>query len=168
MQRGKKLSWTVPIAVLFLFQFAASIEASGHSPDASASLQNAIRQFNSGNYSGAVSTLQVAVIANPNNAELSYWLGRSYYEARGFEVVGSGPCGLPSDQRAITPAVGRTNYALPVSACVLTGASSANSAVWIRASGRAILKTMIIAYALRARATTSPSARMPSSITSAA
>jgi tetratricopeptide (TPR) repeat protein len=87
VQRGKKLSWAVPIAVLFLFQFAASgrIEASGYSPDASASLQNAIRQFNSGNYSGAVSTLQVAVIANPNNAELSYWLGRSYYELHDYD-----------------------------------------------------------------------------------
>jgi tetratricopeptide (TPR) repeat protein len=87
VQPGKKLSWAVPIAVLFLFQFAASgrIEASGHPPDASASLQNAIRQFNSGNYSGAVSTLQVAVIANPNNAELSYWLGRSYYELHDYD-----------------------------------------------------------------------------------
>ena len=87
MHRGKKLSWAVPIAVLFLFQFAASgrITASGYSPDTSASLQNAIRQFNAGNYSGAVSTLQVAVIANPNNAELSYWLGRSYYEMRDYD-----------------------------------------------------------------------------------
>jgi tetratricopeptide (TPR) repeat protein len=87
VHRGKKLSWAVPIAVLFLFQFAASgrIAASGFSLDASASLQNAIRQFNSGNYSGAVSTLQVAVIANPNNAELSYWLGRSYYELHDYD-----------------------------------------------------------------------------------
>ena len=87
MQRGKKLSWAVPIAVLFLFQFAASgrIAPSGFPLDASASLQNAIRQFNSGNYSGAVSTLQVAVIANPNNAELSYWLGRSYYELHDYD-----------------------------------------------------------------------------------
>jgi tetratricopeptide (TPR) repeat protein len=87
VHRGKKLSWAVSVAVLFLFQFAASgrIAASGSSLDASASLQNAIRQFNSGNYSGAVSTLQVAVIANPNNAELSYWLGRSYYELRDYD-----------------------------------------------------------------------------------
>jgi len=87
VHRGKKLSWAVPIAVLFLFQFVASgrIAASGFPSDASASLQNAIRQFNSGNYSGAVSTLQVAVIANPNNAELSYWLGRSYYELHDYD-----------------------------------------------------------------------------------
>ena len=87
MHRGHKLLWAVSIAVLFLFQFAASsrVAASGFPPDASASLQNAIRQYNSGNYSGAVSTLQVAVIANPNNAELAYWLGRSYYELRDYD-----------------------------------------------------------------------------------
>ena len=87
MHRGKKLSWAVSIAVLFLFQLAASgrIVVCGSSPDASATLQNAIRQFNAGNYSGAVSTLQVAVIANPNNAELTYWLGRSYYELRDYD-----------------------------------------------------------------------------------
>jgi maleate isomerase len=31
-------------------------------------------------------------------------LGRRYYEAAGLEVVLGGPCDLPSDQRAITPA----------------------------------------------------------------
>ena len=30
-------------------------------------------------------------------------LGRGYYESAGFEVVFSSPCGLPSDQRKITP-----------------------------------------------------------------
>jgi tetratricopeptide (TPR) repeat protein len=87
VQRGKKLSWAVSLAVLFLFQFAVSgrVLASGFPPDASASLQNASRQFNSGNYSGAVSTLQVAAIANPNNAEVVYWLGRSYYELHDYD-----------------------------------------------------------------------------------
>jgi tetratricopeptide (TPR) repeat protein len=87
VQRGKKLSWAVSVAVLFLFQFAASgrVAASGFPPDASAPLQNAIRQFNSGNFSGAVSTLQVAAIANPNNAEVVYWLGRSYYELHDYD-----------------------------------------------------------------------------------
>src|ERR671921_2675134 len=31
-------------------------------------------------------------------------LGRRYYESAGFEVVYSAPCGLPSDQKKITPA----------------------------------------------------------------
>jgi maleate isomerase len=30
-------------------------------------------------------------------------LGRRYYESAGFEVLSSGPCGLPSDQTLITP-----------------------------------------------------------------
>ncbi len=30
-------------------------------------------------------------------------LGRRYYEEAGFEVLSSGPCGLPSDQAEITP-----------------------------------------------------------------
>jgi maleate isomerase len=37
------------------------------------------------------------------DAELSD-LGRRYYESAGFAVVHSAPCGLPSDQNAITPA----------------------------------------------------------------
>lgn len=37
------------------------------------------------------------------DAELSD-LGRRYYESTGFAVVHSAPCGLPSDQNAITPA----------------------------------------------------------------
>jgi maleate isomerase len=31
-------------------------------------------------------------------------LGRRYYESAGFDVVHAAPCGLPSDQQAITPA----------------------------------------------------------------
>jgi tetratricopeptide (TPR) repeat protein len=87
VHRGHRLLRAVSIAVFFLFQFAVSggVVASGFSADASVSLQNAIRQFNSGNYSGAVSTLQAAVIANPNNSELFYWLGRSYYELRDYD-----------------------------------------------------------------------------------
>ena len=37
------------------------------------------------------------------DAELN-GLGRRYYEAAGFEVVFSSPCGLPSDQKLIRPA----------------------------------------------------------------
>ena len=87
MHRGHRLLCAVFIAVFFLFQFAVSdgVAESGFSADASASLQNAIRQFNSGNYSGAVSTLQAAVSANPNNAELFFWLGRSYYELHDYD-----------------------------------------------------------------------------------
>jgi maleate isomerase len=36
------------------------------------------------------------------DAELS-GLGRGYYESAGFDIVHAAPCGLPSDQRRITP-----------------------------------------------------------------
>jgi tetratricopeptide (TPR) repeat protein len=53
--------------------------------DAAALLQTAQRQFNAGNYSGAISTLQSAVTQNPNSAEAYYWLGRTYYEIRDYD-----------------------------------------------------------------------------------
>lgn len=54
-------------------------------PDAAAQIQTAQRQFDSGNYSGAISTLQVALSSNSSNAEAYYWLGRSYYEIRDYD-----------------------------------------------------------------------------------
>jgi len=53
--------------------------------DASAQIQMAQRQFNAGNYSAAISTLQSAVTQNPNSAEAYYWLGRTYYEIRDYD-----------------------------------------------------------------------------------
>jgi len=54
-------------------------------PDAAALIQTAQRQFNSGNYSGAIGTLQAAISQNANSAEAYYWLGRSYYEIRDYD-----------------------------------------------------------------------------------
>ena len=54
-------------------------------PDASAQIQAAQRQFNSGNYSAAISTLQGAVSQNPSSAEAYYWLGRCYYELKDYD-----------------------------------------------------------------------------------
>jgi tetratricopeptide (TPR) repeat protein len=53
--------------------------------DGSAILQTAQRQFNAGNYSSAITTLQPAVNQNPDNAEIFYWLGRNYYELRDYD-----------------------------------------------------------------------------------
>jgi tetratricopeptide (TPR) repeat protein len=53
--------------------------------DAAALIQTAQRQFNAGNYSGAIATLQSAVSQNPNSGEAYYWLGRSYYEIRDYD-----------------------------------------------------------------------------------
>src|SRR6202167_2734317 len=53
--------------------------------DASAPIQTAQRQFNAGNYSAAITTLQSAVTQNPNSAEAYYWLGRTYYQIRDYD-----------------------------------------------------------------------------------
>jgi tetratricopeptide (TPR) repeat protein len=54
-------------------------------PDTSAQIQTAQRQFNAGNYSAAISTLQAAVSQNPSSAEAYYWMGRCYYEVRDYD-----------------------------------------------------------------------------------
>ncbi len=52
----------------------------------------------------ALGTSRIAAVDPPwFDAELGR-LGQRYYESVGFEVVRSGPCGLPSDQARITPA----------------------------------------------------------------
>jgi tetratricopeptide (TPR) repeat protein len=58
---------------------------SGERADASALIQTAQRQFNAGNYSGAIATLQSAISQNPSSGEAYYWLGRSYYEIRDYD-----------------------------------------------------------------------------------
>ena len=50
--------------------------------DASSAIQSAQHQINAGNYTGAISTLQAAVAASSSNADLYYWLCRTYYEMR--------------------------------------------------------------------------------------
>jgi maleate isomerase len=52
----------------------------------------------------ALAARRIALVNPPwFDAELNE-LGRGYYESAGFEVVHAASCGLPSDQRAITPA----------------------------------------------------------------
>jgi tetratricopeptide (TPR) repeat protein len=53
--------------------------------DSSALLQTAQRQFNAGNYSAAITTLQSAVTQNSSSGEAYYWLGRTYYEIRDYD-----------------------------------------------------------------------------------
>jgi tetratricopeptide (TPR) repeat protein len=59
--------------------------AAGSAPDASAAIQTAQHQFNSGNYTAALKTLQGAAVQNQNSAEVQYWLGRCYYELRDYD-----------------------------------------------------------------------------------
>ena len=60
--------------------------------DASALLQTAQRQFNAGNYSAAITTLQSAVTQNPSSGEAYYWLGRTYYEIRDYDNAIAAVC----------------------------------------------------------------------------
>jgi tetratricopeptide (TPR) repeat protein len=53
--------------------------------DVSASVSQAKQQFEAGNYSGTISTLQPAASEAPSNGEVYYWLGRSYYELRDYD-----------------------------------------------------------------------------------
>jgi tetratricopeptide (TPR) repeat protein len=95
VHRGSRFLFSGLFAVV-AFTFCASIVfaplssassgiTSGNPADASAAIQNATRQFNAGNYSSAISTLQSVAAQNPNNAEIYYWLGRSYYELRDYD-----------------------------------------------------------------------------------
>jgi tetratricopeptide (TPR) repeat protein len=62
-----------------------AIPATIFAGDISGILQAAERQFNSGNYTSSITTLQSAVTQNPNSAETYFWLGRNYYELRDYD-----------------------------------------------------------------------------------
>jgi tetratricopeptide (TPR) repeat protein len=62
-----------------------ALSVPGSRADASVAVQAAKRQLDAGNYTGAISTLQAAMSSNSSNAEIYYWLGRSYYEMRDWD-----------------------------------------------------------------------------------
>jgi tetratricopeptide (TPR) repeat protein len=57
----------------------------GAPADASAIVSQAQQQFDNGNYSGAISTLQPAALQTPLDGEVYYWLGRNYYELHDYD-----------------------------------------------------------------------------------
>ena len=66
--------------------FAPSALALAPAPDsASGLIEAAKRQFDSGNYTLAIATLQSAIAGAPSNASAYYWLGRCYYELRDYD-----------------------------------------------------------------------------------
>ncbi|MFY9752432.1 MAG: tetratricopeptide repeat protein [Candidatus Acidiferrales bacterium] len=73
---------TATLFMAVLIFSAASLRAA---PDVSALLSAAQRQFNTGNYNNAISTLQSAAAQAPSNGEVCYWLGRNYYELRDYD-----------------------------------------------------------------------------------
>jgi tetratricopeptide (TPR) repeat protein len=66
---------------------ASAHNPSGGRPDdaSSAAISAAQHQFDAGNYSGAISTLQPLASQNSANGDVYYWLGRSYYELRDYD-----------------------------------------------------------------------------------
>jgi tetratricopeptide (TPR) repeat protein len=64
---------------------APVVFAAGFSSDVSGAIQSAQHQFNSGNYTAAIKTLQSAATQDPHNAEVQFWLGRCYYELRDYD-----------------------------------------------------------------------------------
>lgn len=66
-------------AILVLL-LAPGIRAAGDSPVAKAQ-----EQFNVGDFSAAITTLQAATQAVPQDAVIYYWLGRCYFELRKYD-----------------------------------------------------------------------------------
>ena len=88
-----RVSLAVVLCVAAISWWAAP--RAGALPDVSGAIQSAQRQFNGGNYAGAISTLQPAVSQDPSSAEAYYWLGRSYYELRDYDNA------IASDERSV-------------------------------------------------------------------
>jgi len=55
--------------------------------DASATIQAAQRQFDGGDYSGAITTLEQALSQSAPSADVYYWLARSYYEVHDYDAA---------------------------------------------------------------------------------
>lgn len=62
-----------------------TVSQAGAPADVSATISEAQRQFEAGNYSGAIAMLQPAASQNPPSGDVYYWLGRSYYEIRDYD-----------------------------------------------------------------------------------
>jgi tetratricopeptide (TPR) repeat protein len=78
-----RLSFSVVVILALALCLAApgpNCVAADSNPD----IVQARHQFELGNYSGAVNTLNNAVARNPNDAEAQYWLARTYYELKDF------------------------------------------------------------------------------------
>jgi tetratricopeptide (TPR) repeat protein len=87
--RAVAISLALVIAVASLVGIVSParsvIFAAGFSSDVSTALQSAQHQFNSGNYTAAIKTLQSAATQDSNNAEVQFWLARCYYELHDFD-----------------------------------------------------------------------------------
>lgn len=85
VQRRRVAQGIFAVLLLTAFWPGFGFRAQARADEASSLLQAAQRQFEAGNYGGAISTLQTVVSQNPSSAEAYYWLGRSYYEIRDYD-----------------------------------------------------------------------------------
>lgn len=92
----RRLSFAV--AVLF---FTPCLLAAGDNPVAKAQ-----EQFNVGNFSAAIITLQAATQVLPQDAAIYYWLGRSYFELRKYNQA------ISDGERAVKLAPNNSEFLL--------------------------------------------------------
>lgn len=74
------------LVIAFAFRVGATprIVVSAIGGDVSEALQTAQRQFSTGDYSAAITTLQTIVQQDPTSVDAFFWLGRSYYELHDY------------------------------------------------------------------------------------
>ena len=63
----------------------AGLSAARLQADAATAVEAARQQFDAGNYTAAISTLQATASQNASSAAAAYWLGRSYYEISDYD-----------------------------------------------------------------------------------
>jgi tetratricopeptide (TPR) repeat protein len=85
VQRPPEAKRAIQTAIVAALLFFPNLSAGKGGGDIAGILQTAQRQFNAGNYSGAITTLQPAVTQSPSSAEVYFWLGRSYYELHDYD-----------------------------------------------------------------------------------
>jgi tetratricopeptide (TPR) repeat protein len=88
--RDASLVWTIAVAMMMIPSTAAVIlrpspVSAAQPADAPGLLQTAQQEFHSGNYWGAIKTLQSAIAQNSLSAEAHFWLARCYFELRDFD-----------------------------------------------------------------------------------
>ena len=88
-QAVRRIAILVGLAILVLARqqavLAGRVSGETAEGDWPALLEEAQRQFGTGNYLDAIATLRSVISQNPLSAEAFYWLGRSYYEIRDFD-----------------------------------------------------------------------------------
>jgi tetratricopeptide (TPR) repeat protein len=75
----------ISAALLLATSWMLSLAPAVLAADTPALIRAAQKQFESGTYATAITTLQSAISQSPSSAEAYYWLGRCYYEIRDYD-----------------------------------------------------------------------------------